>query len=59
MSSTQVGGRMFDSFFLIFIQEKCESLRMGLRQDQRGVRVGCTGRGRKDEHFARDHAQKH
>ena len=27
---------------------KCESLRMGLRQDQRGVRFGSTGRGRKD-----------
>ena len=32
---------------------------MGLRQDKRSVRVGSTGRDRKYEHCARDHAQKH
>ena len=32
---------------------------MGLRQVKRGFRVGSTGRGREDEHRARDHAQKH
>ena len=37
---------------------KDESLRMGLRQDERGVRLGSKG-GRKDEHCARDHAQKY
>ena len=41
------------------LRAKDESLRMCLRQDKRGVRVGGTGRGRKDEHCARDHAQKY
>ena len=40
------------------LQEKDEHLRMGLRQDQRGVRVGSTGRVRKYERCAVDHAQK-
>ena len=38
---------------------KYESLRTHLRQDKRGVRVGSTGRDRKDEHCERDRAQKH
>ena len=33
-----------------YLQEKDESLRMGHRQDKRCVRVGGTGRDRKDEH---------
>ena len=32
---------------------------MVLRQDKRGVRLGSKGRGRKDGHCAKDHAQKY
>ena len=41
------------------LQGQDESLRMGLRQDKRGVRLGSKGRGRKYEHCARDHASKY
>ena len=32
---------------------------MGFLLDSRGIQVGSTGRGKEDEHYARDHAQKH
>ena len=40
-------------------KKKMKASEWGLRQDKRGVRLGSKGRGRKDEHCARDHAQKH